>query len=74
MAARGGRMGRDHVRDVGWPHGDHAHGAKHPEAVSCMNFKALNQTKVMKLELNHLHYAKEGTSNYHKEQKHSTDL
>ena len=28
----------------------------------------------MKLELNRLHYAKEGTSNYHTDQKYSTDL
>ena len=74
VAARGDRAGRSYVRGVRWPRGDRAHGANYPEAVSCMNFKALIQTKLMKLELNRLHYAKEGTSNYHKEQKHSTDL
>ena len=74
MAARSDHVGRGHVRGAGWPRGDRVHGAKHTEDVSCTNFKVLIQTKLMKLELNRLHYAKEGTSNYHMEQKHSTDL
>ena len=60
MAARGDRVGHGHVRDVGWPRGDHAHDANYPEAVSCTNFKAPIKTKRLLLDLNHLHHAQDG--------------
>ena len=74
MAARGDHAGRGHVRDGGWPRGDRAHGANHPEAVSCTNFKALVKTKLMILEPSHLHHAQESILGYPKELKHSTNL
>ena len=51
-------------------HGDYAHVANHPETVSCMNFKALIATKLLRLTLNRLHYAKEGLLGYQSKLKH----
>ena len=38
------------------------------------NFKAYLETNLTQLRLNHLNHAKEGTSDYRTEQKHSIDL
>ena len=60
VEAWGGRAGRGHVRGAGWPRGDRAHGANHPETMTCMNFKAPKTTKRLLYEPNHLHHAQDG--------------
>ena len=52
--------------------GGRAHSTRQPEAVSCTNFKATIKTKLLKLKLNRLHYAKEGLLGYQPELKHDT--
>ena len=52
--------------------GGRAHSTRQPEAVSCMNFKASIKTKLLKLKLNRLHYAKEVLLGYQPELKHDT--
>ena len=43
-----------------------------PRLCSCMNFKTSIKTKLLKLELNLLHYAKEGLVGYQPELKYDT--
>ena len=44
--------------------GGRAHGANHPEIVTCTNFKAPVKTKRMILEPSHLHHAQESILGY----------
>ena len=52
--------------------GDRGHVANLPETVSCTNFKMSIATKLLRLTLNRLHYAKEGLLGYQSELKHDT--
>jgi len=53
-------------------HGDRAHAANQLETVSWTNFKASIATKLLRLTLNRLHYAKEGLLGYQSKLKYNT--
>lgn len=50
----------------------HVQPAKQPRSHSHMDFKAPTKTNLLRLELNHLHHAKESITGYQHELKHDT--